>query len=137
MLALLAKYIASLSNKIYLYLLSFVDFDRFLKSDEFNDYGFFKVTVPENVRIDEVSNKINECHELLSRETKREQLPDYGRCESCENYGRCGICSDCEEGSEYVWKYDGLYEYVGRQPKTLIDFVCEKEGWKVRNWNLI
>ena len=52
-------------------------------------------------------NKMEEyCQESYGQslaEFWKEQVPDYGHCNTCRHYSKCNICSNCNEGSQYEY----------------------------------
>ena len=98
--------------------------------DDGDDIWEFRIIVPENVTEDEVKAALFKSHEILDNGGVDENDELYGRCETCQHYGKGVYCSDCSEGSEYECNAEDLYETVGRTPVTLLDYMCEKYGWK-------
>lgn len=33
-----------------------------------------------------------------------EDDPEYGHCSTCKYYGKCMVCSDCHDGSKYIYE---------------------------------
>lgn len=93
-----------------------------------------KLNVPEDVTLEMVEAILSKSHEILDNEGIDETDVNYGRCESCEYYGNGTFCSDCVEGDSYICSTKARYEYDGRNPVTLLDYVCEKYEW---SWELL
>lgn len=98
--------------------------------DDGDDVWEFRIIVPENVTEDEVKAALFKSHEILDNGGVDENDELYGRCETCKHYGKGIYCSDCSESSEYECNAEDLYGTVGRTPVTLLDYTCEKYGWK-------
>ena len=98
--------------------------------DDGDDIWNFKIIVPENVTINMVEEVLIKSHEILDNDGIDEEDENYGKCQSCKHYGNGNYCSNCVEGSEYETDAEDLYGTSGRNPVTLIDYVCKKYGWK-------
>ena len=98
--------------------------------DEEVDTGLFLVFVPVDTEDSFIRHSLESAHEILCNGGVDKNDEMYGRCESCTNYTNCNICSECYEGSEYIPVEDDVYGTAGRTPETLLEYVCEKMGWR-------
>lgn len=88
-----------------------------------NDIKEFRIIVPEDISIEFVEHIIEEIHNMLSTNSFEDYDELYGRCETCMHYGNCNVCSDCNEGFEYKYCDEDVYDKGEREPETLIAYM--------------
>jgi hypothetical protein len=88
------------------------------------DTTMFNLTVHEFYEKEDVAEILQRAHAILCNEISSENEPNYGRCHTCEHYlNEDGCCSNCNNGTLYVYYGQTLYEKQGKNPKTLLNYI--------------